>query len=132
MKSQSAARALPAIVGIVERYHAAINALDFKAVESFFSEDAVYVSDGVGVLEGREAILEGFATYFAEYGDQVSRDELIEPVSERAVRSLWRLQATSARTGRKLVRNGEETVFLDRDGLIEKIIVRDRTAANSA
>jgi ketosteroid isomerase-like protein len=119
--------AAPDIVDIVERYHAAVNALDFDAIESFLTETVVYVSDGVGVFEGRDAVMQGFRTYFAEYGDQVAEDETIEAMSERAVRSVWKLTATSAKTGQKLVRSGEETAFLDRDGFIEKVIVRDRS-----
>lgn len=118
--------AAPDIVGTVERYHDALNAMDFAAIEGFFSETAVYVSDGVGVLEGRDAIVAGFRAYFDEYRDQVSEDEEIEAVSPRAVRSVWKLKATSARTGQTLIRAGEETIFLDPDGLIEKVIVRDR------
>lgn len=128
MTKNSAQRAAaPDIVDIVERYHAAVNALDFDAIESFLTETAVYVSDGVGVFEGRDAIMQGFRTYFAEYGDQVAEDELVEAISERAVRSVWKLTATSAKTGKRLERSGEETVFLDRDGFIEKVIVRDRS-----
>lgn len=119
--------AAPDIVGTVERYHVALNAMDFAAIESFFSETAVYVSDGVGVLEGRDAIVAGFRRYFDEYRDQVSEDEEIEAISPRAVRSVWKLKAASARTGQTLIRAGEETVFLDPDGLIEKVIVRDRS-----
>lgn len=124
--------AAPDIIDIVERYHAATNALDFKAIAGFFSETAVYVSDGVGVFEGRDAILDGFRAYFAEYGDQVVEDQSMQAISDRAVRSVWTLTATSSKTGEKRVRSGEETAFLDRDGFIEKVIVRDRTPANAA
>jgi ketosteroid isomerase-like protein len=128
MNSASALRvATPDILDIVNRYHDAINALDFSAIESFFTETAVYISDGVGVLEGRDAILAGFRTYFADYPDQKAQDEEIEAMSERAVRSLWRLAATNVKTGERLVRQGEETAFLDANGFIEKVIVRDRT-----
>jgi ketosteroid isomerase-like protein len=133
MTKTSAQRvAAPDIVDTVERYHAAVNALDFDAIESFLTETVVYVSDGVGVFEGRDAVMQGFRTYFAEYGDQVAEDELVEAISERAVRSVWKLTATSSKTGQKLVRSGEETAFLDREGFIEKVIVRDRTPANGA
>lgn len=128
MSKTSAQRAeAPDIIDIAERYHAAMNALDYEALAGFLTETAVYVSDGVGVFEGRDAILTGFRAYFAEYGDQVAEDDAIEAISERAVRSAWRLTATSAKTGQKLVRSGEETVFFDRDGFIEKVIVRDRS-----
>lgn len=114
------------IVDTVTRYHQAIEAQDFEAIESFFAETAVYLSDGVGVLEGREAIVAGFRAYFAEYADQTNEDETVEAISPRAVRSVWKLKATSARTGQTTIRAGEETVFFDTDGLIEKVIVRDR------
>lgn len=117
----------PEIVETVLRYHDAVNAFDFEAIESFFSETAVYISDGVGVAEGRDKIMDAFQTYFAEYRDQIAVDESIEAISERAVRSAWTLTATSAKTGQKLTRAGEETVFLDTAGAIEKVIVRDRT-----
>lgn len=120
--------ATPEIVDTFQRYHAAVNALDFDAIESFFSETAVYISEKVGVLEGRDEILKGFRAYFAEYGDQAAHDELVEAVSDRAVRSIWSLEATSATTGEKLVRSGEQTAFFDPNGLIEKVIVRDRQA----
>jgi uncharacterized protein (TIGR02246 family) len=134
MSKSSAKRVIPIdIVGLMERYHAATNAQDYGALAGCFTETAVYVSDGVGgVLEGREAILAGFRAYFAEYGDQVARDELVEAISDRAVRSVWSLTATSSKTGEKLERSGEETAFFDRSGLIEKVIVRDRTPANKA
>src|SRR5690606_23303396 len=105
--------AAPDSIDIVDRYHAAMNALDFAALESFFTETAVYVSDGVGVFEGRDKIMAGFRAYFAEYGDQVATDDKVEAISERAVRSIWKLTATSAKTGRKMARIGEETAFLD-------------------
>ena len=114
------------LVDTFNRYHAAINALDFAAIEGFFSETAVYISEKVGVLEGRDEILKGFRAYFAEYGDQTARDHLVEAVSDRAVRSTWSTEATSATTGEKVIRSGEQTAFFDQDGLIEKVIVRDR------
>ena len=132
--SKTAARRAnaPDIIDIVTRYHAAINALDLAAVERFFAENPVYVSDGVAVCEGRDAVMAAFRTYFEEYGDQVSEDERMQAVSERGVRSVWKLKATSSKTGETLLRAGEETAFLDRDGFIEKVIVRDRSAANAA
>ena len=33
----------------IERFHAAINALDFPAIEAYFAENATYVSNGVAV-----------------------------------------------------------------------------------
>lgn len=119
----------PDIVDTFLRYHAAINALDFDAIEGFFAETAVYISEKVGVLEGRDEILKGFRAYFAEYGDQTARDETVEAISDRAVRSSWSAEATSASTGEKMLRSGEQTAFFNQDGLIEKVIVRDRQPA---
>jgi ketosteroid isomerase-like protein len=113
-------------VETVRRYHAAINALDFEAIAASFAEDAIYRSNGVGAVEGKTAILGAFRRYFAVYPDQVAHDDLIELMSPRAVRSEWRLTATHARTGRPLVRHGEETVYLNAAGLIERVEVSDR------
>lgn len=117
----------PDVIDVMKRYHDATNALDYRTLESVFAETATYISDGVGVLEGRDAILAGFRKYFDEYGDQVAHDETVEAISPRAAKSVWKLRATSSKTGQALIRAGEETIFLDADGLIEKVIVRDRS-----
>lgn len=127
IQSSAQRRHAPDVVEVMKRYHDATNALDYETLENVFSETAVYISDGVGVLEGRDAILAGFRGYFAEYGDQVAEDETVEAISPRAAKSVWKLRATSSRTGQTLIRAGEETIFLDAEGLIEKVIVRDRT-----
>ncbi len=122
----------PGIVDIVARYHAALAAQDFEAIETLLTDTVVYISNGIGVREGREAVLSGIRTYFAEFGDHAAEDFEIEAISDRAVRSVWKVTATSARNGRKVERHGEKTAFLDRDGFIEKIIVRDRTPDTAA
>ncbi|MBL8584539.1 MAG: nuclear transport factor 2 family protein [Rhizobiaceae bacterium] len=109
----------------VRRYHDAINRLDYQALDDFFAQDAVYVSNGIGTVSGKEAILASFRAYFAEYPDQVAVDDLIENISAVEARSVWRLAATSARTGQPLIRSGEEIVRLDAEGRIERVYVRD-------
>jgi tRNA A37 threonylcarbamoyladenosine modification protein TsaB len=37
----------------LEEYHAALDRLDFDAIEAMFAPDAVYVSNGVGSFMGR-------------------------------------------------------------------------------
>ena len=110
-------------------YHAAINALDFEAIETMFAEDAVYDSGGLGgVVTGRLRIMEGFRTYFDAYPDQVAEDSIVEALDGLRVRSVWRLTATHRRTGEKLVRAGEETVTFDASGRIVRVDVIDREA----
>ena len=107
-------------------YHDAINALDFATIEASFAEDAVYVSGGVGGrIEGREAIMAAFRSYFATYPDQVAEDTEIEAVGENAVRAVWRLTASHSETGEKLIRTGEETVTFNADGRIIRVDVTD-------
>jgi ketosteroid isomerase-like protein len=107
-------------------YHDAINALDFAIIEASFAEDAVYVSGGVGGrIEGREAIMAAFRSYFAAYPDQVAEDTQIEAVGDSAVRAVWRLTATHNETGEKLIRTGEETVTFNADGRIIRVDVSD-------
>ena len=110
---------------IVRRYHVAIDRLDFEAIESSFADDALYVSNGVGRLQGRAAIMAAFRAYFAEYADQVNADESLDAVSPTEVRSVWRLAATSNKTGVKVERNGVETVSLNAAGKIARVDVVD-------
>jgi ketosteroid isomerase-like protein len=110
---------------VLRRYHDAINALDYAAIEAFFAEDASYASKGVGALKGKAAIMAAFRGYFSEYPDQVAHDDRVEKLSETSAKSNWHLEATSATTGKKLVRKGEETIFLDAEGKIERVDVHD-------
>ena len=112
-------------VDILRRWHEAINALDFDAIEAFFADDATYGSREVGALRGKEQIMKAFRDYFAEYPDQVAVDDSLEKVGPTAARSTWHLTATSATTGKKLIRRGEETIYLNADGKIERVDVRD-------
>ena len=106
-------------------YHAAINALDYETIEAFFAEDAVYASPGVGDIAGRDAIVAAFRSYFAVYPDRVAGDDLVEALSPRSARAVWRLVATDARNGAALRRRGEEIVSFDPAGKILRIEVRD-------
>ena len=111
---------------ILRRYHDATNRLDYAELEASFAEGAVYISQGVGgTLSGRAAIMAGFRAYFAEYGDQVSEDVSIEALSTDSARSVWRLSATSAKTGKPLLRTGTETVRINAAGEIVEVVVTD-------
>lgn len=107
------------------RFHDAINALDFPAIEAAFARDAVYGSIKVGALAGRKQIMAAFRAYFETYPDQVAVDELVETVSPTAARSVWRVKATDSRTGLPMVRHGEETLYFDAAGLITRVDVTD-------
>ena len=67
-------------VDVLRRWHEAINALDFDAIEAFFADDATYGSLKVGALRGKEQIMKAFRDYFAEYPDQVAVDNSLEKV----------------------------------------------------
>ena len=112
-------------VDVLRRWHEAINALDFDAIETFFAHDATYGSKKVGALRGREEIMKAFRKYFAEYPDQVAVDDSFEKVSLVAAKSTWHLTATSATSGENLIRRGEETIYLNADGKIERVDVTD-------
>lgn len=112
-------------VDVLRRWHEAINALDFDAIEAFFADDATYGSKKVGSLRGKEAIMKAFRKYFAEYPDQIAVDDSFEKVGPVAAKSTWHLTATSATSGEKLIRRGEETIYLNADGKIERVDVTD-------
>ena len=120
-------------VAALRHYHAAIEALDFAAIEACFATDAEYVSDGIGaIVVGRDAIMAAFRDYFAAYGDQVSKDEAVAALSPRAAWSRWRLEATHAVSGVRLDRSGEETVHFDADGRIVRVEVKDDAAVQGS
>lgn len=115
------------LIALTSRYHAALNAYDEATVRAMFAPGAVYISKGVnGRIEGRDAILAAFTTYFHEHPDQFAEDEGVEILSPDTVRFAWRLKATSRSTGRPVTRRGVETVTFDADGLISHVEVIDR------
>lgn len=111
--------------GLLRRYHAAINALDFEAIGACFAEDARYSSNGIGETAGRAAIMASFRHYFARYPGQVAGDRLVETVSPVSARAVWWLEATDGTTGIRIKRQGEEIVTFDACGLIISVAVTD-------
>lgn len=111
--------------GLLRRYHAAVNALDFDAIGACFAENARYGSNGIGEISGRAAIMASFRRYFARHGDQTAGDSLVEDVSANAARAVWWLRATDSETGSSVERRGEEIVTFDADGLIIRVDVTD-------
>jgi ketosteroid isomerase-like protein len=108
----------------LEEYHAALDRLDFEAIEAMFAPDAVYVSNGVGSLKGRGDIIAAFREYFGEYRHEESVDTRIETLGANEVRSHWRLKARDT-SGKVFRREGIETVWFGDDGAIITILVDD-------
>jgi ketosteroid isomerase-like protein len=117
------------ILTLAGRYHAALNNFDFAAIEKMFTEDAEYHSTGIGAgvggLYGRSAIMEAMRAYFTEFSDQVSADDSVEAIDPNAVRTHWRLHATTKSSGRKVHRQGIETIYFNPKGLITTVEVQD-------
>jgi ketosteroid isomerase-like protein len=117
------------ILTLAGRYHAALNNFDFAAIEKMFTEDAEYHSTGIGAgvggLYGRSAIMEAMKAYFAEFSDQVSADDSVEAMGLDTVRAHWRLHATTKSSGRKVHRQGVETIHFNPKGLITLVEVQD-------
>ena len=80
----------------ITQFHDAINRLDYEAIENFFAENATYVSNGVGSLAGREAIMEAFRGYFDTYPDQTAVKSLVETLTPLSGRSVWSVRATNS------------------------------------
>ena len=113
------------IMTLVERYHTALNNFDFAAIEKMLAEDAEYHSSGLGGLYGRHAIMEAMKAYFSEFSDQVSTNDSVELLNPTAVRAHWRLHATTKSSGRKVKRQGIETIYFNPKGLITTVEVQD-------
>lgn len=112
-------------LAIVSQYHEVLNAFDVNLVKPLIAPDATYHSPAIGVLAGREAILQSMSTYFAEYADQHSIDDSMELVAPDVVRSVWRLAATSRSSGEAVRRAGVEHVTLNDQGQIIRVDVVD-------
>jgi ketosteroid isomerase-like protein len=112
------------LIGLVNRYHAALNALDLDRVGTMFVDEAEYHSPSVGGILGKHAIMAAMRGYFAEYPDQVAIDDRTCHAGPDAVRSEWRLKATAKSTGKTVERNGAETIFFTAKGLIRRVEVQ--------
>jgi hypothetical protein len=112
-------------LAIVRRYHEVLNAFDANLVKPMIAPDATYHSPAIGVLAGRDAILQSMSAYFAEYPDQHSIDDSMDLVAPQVVRSVWRLAATSRSSGKAFRRAGVEHVTLNAQGQILRVEVSD-------
>lgn len=112
-------------IKLAKAYHDALNAFDFAAVEQMFAEEAEYHSSGIGGLYGRTDIMKAMRAYFSEFSDQYSEDENVENLGDNRVRSHWRLNATARSSGRKVSRQGIETLHFNAKGLIILVEVED-------
>lgn len=112
-------------LAIVRQYHAVLNAYDEKLVKPMIAPEATYHSPAIGVIAGRDSILQSMSVYFAEYPDQHSVDESMELVAPDVVRSAWRLVATSRSSGEAFRRSGIEHVTLNAQGQIIRVDVAD-------
>ena len=115
------------LLKLAERYYTALNNFDYAALEKIFAEDAEYHSSGIGGggLYGRPAIIEAMKAYYHEFSDQVSTNDSIELLDENSVRTHWRLHATTKSSGRKVQRQGIETIHFNPKGLIATVEVQD-------
>ena len=112
---------------LLARYHAALDRLDFDALVGMFAPDAVYLSNGVGRLKGRDEIVSAFRDYFGRFAHEESVDTRIEEIGPNTVRSHWRLRARDRDGGKHVHRGGIETIWFDNDGLIVSVLVDDDT-----
>ena len=114
------------VIASLRRYHSAQNAFDMARVESMFAENAVYASPALnGEVKGRTAIMTAMRKHFAEFSDQISRDQEIKQINENTGWSKWSLNASSAFSGAKIKRTGTETIIFNNNGLIVRVEVKD-------
>jgi hypothetical protein len=113
------------LLKLAERYNAALNNFDYAALEKIFAEDAEYHSSGIGGLYGRPAIIEAMKAYYHEFSDQISTNDSVEVIGPNSVRTHWRLHATTKSSGRKVTRQGVETIHFNPKGLITTVEVKD-------
>lgn len=111
-----------------EAFLAAIDAMDFDTVETFFAENATFGSQAVGGLSGRDNIMAAFRRYFEDYPDQTCLNSTVEALTPLSARAVWSVRATHSKTGKPLVREGEETVTFNENGKVVSVVVTDHKA----
>ncbi len=114
-------------VAALARYHAMLDARDLDGVERLLAPNVVSVSEGLGHVKGREAVIAALRAYFAACPDDQSFEDDLVALGPLQARSLWKLRATHKLTGVVVERRGTETVSFDADGLIMSIEVEDAT-----
>lgn len=114
-------------VAALARYHAMLDARDLDGAERLLAPNVVSVSEGLGHVKGREAVIAALRAYFAACPDDQSFEDDLVALGPLQARSLWKLRATHKLTGVVVERRGTETVSFDADGLITSIEVEDAT-----
>jgi hypothetical protein len=112
----------------VRLYLETVDAMDYEAIEAFLDEGATYVSNGVGSLSGRDEIMGAIRGYFETYPDQTSATKSIETLTPLSARAVWSVRATNSKTGKPLIREGEETITFNKAGKIVSVDVTDYKA----
>jgi SnoaL-like domain len=112
-------------VAAITVYHAALDAHDVDLVESLMAETATYESAGIGLVDGRDAIISAMRKYYAAHTDHHAWDDSVEQVGPRIARAQWQLTATNDATGEKYHRRGTEEVTFDEEDKVLRVFVVD-------
>ena len=113
-------------IALVKRYHDALNRFNADVVSPMLAPEAEYRSPSVGLIAGRDAIINAMRGYFAEYPDQIATDTRVELIAPDKVRCDWQLKATAKSDGKPYERHGVEVVTFDGGGLVLRVDVEDR------
>ncbi len=112
-------------VSALVAYHAALDSHNVDLVETLLADTATYQSAAVGMLQGRQAIVDAMRGYFAAHPDHRAWDEAVSQTGKQQAHSIWQLQTTDKTTGEKIHRRGEETIDFDANGKIICVTVID-------
>ena len=112
------------VMFVAKAYVEASNAHDLDAVERLLSEDAVYLSTGVGEHLGKRAIRAMMDTFFQTYKTLHWQTRNWESESENVASFDFVMTGMHCETGNKIEKAGREGIFMGKDGLINRIEVR--------
>ncbi len=112
-------------VAALVAYHAALDAHDVDKVETLMAANATYESEGIGLVEGRDAITSAMRKYFAGHSDHKAWDDQVEATGPHSARAQWQVKATTKATGEQFHRSGLEDVTFDDQGLVMTVKVTD-------
>lgn len=103
---------------MLARYHAAIDRRDFGELSEMLAQDAVYISNGIASLKGRDAIISALQAHLREVEHRSPVQTRVEFATPREAQTRWHLEGVDRASNEAFTQSGTEKFWIDAEGLI--------------
>ena len=112
---------------MTKAYIALSNTHRLDLVFGLIADDAVYESANVGEHHGKPAIKTMMQQFFDQFPDVIweTRHLRLDSNAERTVAFEFMMSATERQRGTRIQRTGNERIVFNKEGLIERVIVKN-------